>query len=100
MDIGLAPTALQPPDTGEIDNPDRESVKRAIVGTAPGTRPMIDRERENGAAVPEEQSRQKAMHMIELRQREKIVPAENFETAARVGGCIAKQPPPNRVGKA
>ena len=61
---------------------------------------MIDRQGENGAAVPDEQSRQKAMHMIELRKSEKILPSENFEAAARVGGCVAEHPRPNRVGEA
>jgi hypothetical protein len=99
-DLGPAPTALEPPDTGKIDDSDRESVKRAIVGMAPGTRPMLDRQGANGAAVPKEQSRKKAMHMIKLRKSEEILPSEDFEAAACVGGVVAEQPRTNRVGEA
>src|SRR3954452_1892436 len=61
--------AHEPPHPGQVEQTDPEPVEHPVMGAAGAARPVIDRNRGDPPATPEEQRGKIAVHVIEVRHR-------------------------------
>src|SRR6185437_4403165 len=91
--------ALQPHDAEEIDDADPQAIEGAVIGAPALARPVIDDHRHGLPALALHQRRQEAMDVVEERQVEEDIPAEELQPAAGIGRAVAEELRAHRVGK-
>ena len=91
---------LQPQDPDQVGNADPEAVEHAVMGAAVPAWAVVHRHRRDPPAAPEKEGGEKAMHMVELGQREEAIPAEQLESGAAVACGVAQKPSADRIGHA
>ena len=91
VDVRQFPAALQPGDTEEIDDADFQAVPGAVMRGAMRARMVADGNRDDTAAGADEQGRQEAVDMVEMREFQEGRAAEQFQAAAGIGRAVLQK---------
>jgi hypothetical protein len=93
-------SVLKPQDPDQVGDAGPEPVEHAVMGAAVPARTVVHRHRRDPPAAPEKEGGEKAMHMVEVGNRQKAFPAEQLEPAAAVARGVAQTPFADRIGHA
>ena len=87
----------QPCHAGQIDDAMQQSFDGPVMRAPVNTWSMIDGDRNHFAAAANDERRQKAMHMIEMRYPQKGIADEDLNSAARVRSFVLQNSTANAI---
>ena len=94
----LAPD--QPPDAGEVEEPDPEAVEQAVIRDAGEPGPVDHVVVDHGEPLAHHQRRHEPVQGVEVGQPEIHGAAKDLEAAAGIPGGVLQDAPPHAVGDA
>src|ERR1700758_4984869 len=92
--------ANEPPHAEQIAHADPQPIPKAVIGCAVLPRSVDDLDVGDAQTFTPNQCRQKPVQPVKIRQRQKQIAAERFQSAARIARAVLEYRAADRVGDA